>query len=114
MQEVPANEGEPGAAEGALKEEHQEAEPDQQVAEALADLRGDASRPGEVSFGAPESGVQDPAAVQRAGGNQVEDAQDQVDVTQPGGDAVDVTRRMSHRDQDEDHAEADRHERPGD
>jgi hypothetical protein len=88
VEEEPADDGQPSAGEGAVEDEKQDAAGDHQQAEPATDVAGDCSRPLEVPLYSPENRAQHAAAVERQRGNEVEDEQQQVDVADPGEDAV--------------------------
>jgi hypothetical protein len=111
LQEEPADEGKPRSAERALKDEHRDSKPDEQIAEDTPDVGADPRCPAEVASALPERRPQHAAAVERQRRDQVEDEQREIDVAEPGSDAVDGARQSGDRDQHEDDTENKRHER---
>ena len=114
LQQEPADERKPRSAERTLEDEHRESQPDEQVAEDPPDVGADPGCPGEIAFALPQRRPQHAAAVERQRRDQVEDQQGEIDVAEPGSDAVDGARQSGDRDQHEDDTENERHERPCD
>lgn len=113
-EQEPADEREPRPAERA--HEHDEHEPagDHRHAEELTGPGRDPGRPGEVLARMPQDRTQDPSAVERQRRQEVEGEQHQVDVAEPGGDAVDRVRKPSPGDPDRGETEHERDRGAGD
>ena len=98
-----------------LEDEQEDPARDHQVAEPAADVCRDPGRPGEVLLRAPEGGAQHAPAVERQRRQQVEGEQEQVQVPEPRGDAVDGVGQVGRPgDERERQAEGERDERAGD
>jgi hypothetical protein len=93
LEQEPADEGEPDAADGAREDEERHTEPDEGVPEAPPDSGGEVGRPREVAAHVPEDGAEHAAAVERERREEVEHEQHQVDRPEPEEDAVDVRRK---------------------
>jgi hypothetical protein len=83
LTEEDAQEGEPDAVDGVAVEADPDAEPDQCVAEQLADPTRHPGGAVAITRHLPRDRPSDAAAVEREGGDQVEDEEDAVDDEQP-------------------------------
>ena len=108
LEEEPADEGQPGAAEGALEDEQAETHGDEDVAEGASNPGRDARGPCEVVPSGPEGRSQHSPTVERERREKIEDEECQVDVAEPGGGAVHRLRRR--REPGEEHEEDAEHE----
>ena len=109
LEQEPADECEPGAAERAFEDEHAEAKRDEEETESPSEHGRDPCRPGEIPR-VPQSRVEHATAVEGQRRKQVEREQDEVRVTEPGGDPVERVGESSGRQPDEEHTQHERNE----
>ena len=107
LDEEPAHEHEPDPAEVAAAEQPQQPDHDEDGAEHAAGGRGLDGRSDGVTGAVPDPRLEDPATVQRQGGNQVEAEHDQVDAGQVPEDALDTVGQVEPRRHVGEEAQAD-------
>jgi hypothetical protein len=114
LEQEPPDEREPRPAERPLDDEHENAEPDEQVAETPADVGRHSRCPPEIASRPPERCTQHAAPVQRQRRGEVEREHGQVDVAEPGGGAVERAREARERKHHERNPKSERDERARD